>query len=72
MEINVKRRTKITPKGVEILDNLGISYVYINDEYCFNNKQSKYTMKIDYLYKSIRGLEDIANKVIRGEAEVKN
>jgi len=25
-------------------------------------------MKIDYLYKSIRGLEDIANKVIRGEA----
>ncbi|CAG9710899.1 hypothetical protein CNEO3_90082 [Clostridium neonatale] len=51
---------------------MGISYVYINDEYCFNNKQSKYTMKIDYLYKSIRGLEDIANKVIRGEAEVKN
>ena len=63
----LKEGQKITPKGVEILDNLGISYVYINDEYCFNNKQSKYTMKIDNLYKSIIELEKIANEVIRNK-----
>ena len=68
----LKEGQKITPKGVEILDNLGISYVYINDEYCFNNKQSKYTMKIDNLYKSIIELEKIANEVIRGEAGSNN
>lgn len=67
-KLMLKEGQKITSKGIEILEKLGITYVYINDEYCFNNKHSKYTMKIDYLYKSIIELEDIAKKVIRGEA----
>lgn len=67
-KLMLKEGQKITSRGIEILEKLGIEYVYINDEYCFHNKQGKYTMKIESLYKNIKGLEYIANKVINGQA----
>lgn len=67
-KLMMKEGKKVTPKGIEILKKIGIEYVYINDEYCFNNEHSKYFMEIENLYESIRELESIADKVVRGEA----
>ena len=67
-KLMLKEGQKVTSKGIETLEKIGISYVYINDEYCFSNKKNKYSTKIDYFYKSIRQLEKLANKSISGEA----
>ena len=67
-KLMLKEGQKVTSKGIEILDKLGISYVYIKDEYCFSEKKNKYTTKIDYFYKSIRQLENLANKSMIGIA----
>ena len=68
-KLMLKEGQKVTPKGIEILEKLGISYVYIKDEYCFSGgKKNKYPTKIDYFYKSILQLEELANKSMSGRA----
>lgn len=69
-KLMLREGQKVTPKGIEILEKLGISYVYIKDEYCFSGKKNKYTTKIDYFYKSIMQLEELANKSMSGAANL--
>lgn len=69
-KLMLREGQKVTPKGIEILEKLGISYVYIRDEYCFSGKKNKYTTKIDYFYKSIMQLEELANKSMSGAANL--
>ena len=70
-KLMLKEGQLITSKGIDLLNKLEIKYVYINDEYCFNNKKIKYTMEIEHLYKNIRELEEIANKVVDGRCSNK-
>lgn len=64
----LKGGQKISSRGIETLMNVGVSYVYIRDEYCFNNDSPKYMTNIDEIYHVIGKLRDIANKIIVGKA----
>lgn len=62
----LKSGQKITSSGIKILNNLGISYVYINDEYCFNNEIKRRTSELDAIFTHIQTLHQIGTKIIEG------
>ena len=62
----LKEGQKITSQGIQILNRLGVSYVYINDEYCFNNNSDKYSSKIEGIYEHIIALREIGVRIING------
>lgn len=61
----LKEGQKITAHGINILKKLGVSYVYITDEYCFNHTSTKST-QIEHIYEHIIKLKSIAYRVIDG------
>ncbi len=64
----LKGGQKISSRGIETLTNVGVSYVYIRDEYCFNNDPPKYMTDIDKMYELIGKLRGIANRIITGKS----
>ena len=66
----LKEGQKITSYGIQTLNNLGVSYVYIYDEHCFNHNSNKYTTKIEHIYHYMVELRAIAYKVIDGNSGI--
>ncbi|MBP3886450.1 MAG: hypothetical protein J6F30_02165 [Cellulosilyticum sp.] len=62
----LKEGQKITSQGIQILNRLGVSYVYINDEYCFHQGSKKYSSKIEGIYEHIITLREIGTRIING------
>ena len=71
----LKAGQKITDNGIDILNRLGIVYVYITDEHCLNNNQNQYTAELASIYDCIIGLNNIAQRIVSGESgavDIKN
>ncbi|MBE6024582.1 MAG: HD domain-containing protein [Cellulosilyticum sp.] len=64
----IKGGQKITAQGIQILYKLGISYVYIQDEFCFHNTSNKYTQNMSNIYNSIVELKEIGERIVNGHS----
>lgn len=62
----LKEGQKITSQGIQILNRLGVAYVYINDEYCFHKKVNKHSFEIERIYEHIIILREIGARIING------
>lgn len=62
----LKGGQKITKQGIQILNNLGVSYVYILDEYCFNKNPHSNTTKLETIFQHIVSLKEIGERIITG------
>lgn len=62
----LKEGQKITEQGIQILNRLGVSFVYINDEYCFHSHSKKQTAEIKNIYSYIAVLKNIGERISTG------
>lgn len=62
----LKSGQKITAQGIKILENLGAYAVYINDEYCFNQKTNQHTMQLGNIFKYIEEFREIGYRISEG------
>lgn len=59
----------LTDKNIKKLDELSLSYVYINDEYCLHNEPDHYSIsRIRDFYGAIKALHKIADVVASGKS----
>lgn len=63
--IMLKKGQKITQNGINILSNLGVAAVYIQDEYCFNQKPHAST-ELNSIFKHIEGFKAIGDRINEG------
>ncbi len=71
--ILLKRNQRISKFGIDTLNRLGVTHVYIRDEFCYNN-DDRYTVDLCKFSESIIKLKQIASKVssgTSGEADIK-
>ena len=64
-----KKGQKVTQGGIACLDRLGVSYVYITDEHCYNDKEVRYGSDFNTIYRSILKLRRIAYRVAEGTSD---
>lgn len=55
----LKNGQKISKQGIQILNNLGVEYVYITDQYCFHESSSSNTRNLEGIYQHILSLREI-------------
>ncbi|WP_455718215.1 HD-GYP domain-containing protein [Anaerosporobacter sp.] len=59
----LKEGQKISKAAISVLNRLGVSHVYIRDEYCFSDNKNRYTTDLRQFSDSIEKLKSIGGKV---------
>lgn len=66
----LKKGQQISAHAINILKQIGIAYVYITDQYCFNTNSSYSKFDLEHIYTSILTLRNIATKVTTGDTGI--
>lgn len=62
----------IAESGIKILNRLGVNYVYISDEYCFNSNQNHQFKAPESMHAHVMALREIGHKIAEGESGAKD
>lgn len=71
----IKENERFSARGLETLKKLGINYVYITDQFCFNHGKKMYNIEsetIDDCMSRLRQIGDKARKGMTGKSDLEN